>query len=83
MKPRSIFSTLCFLAISAYASFASAQALPIAEPASLGLSAQRLNNISKVFETHIKEGKLPGVVFMIARDGKLAYSDALGYRDPS
>ncbi|UCH49242.1 MAG: beta-lactamase family protein [Betaproteobacteria bacterium] len=83
MKPKSILSALCFLAIGAYASFATAQALPIAEPASLGLSAQRLNNISRIFDTHIKEGKLPGVVFMIARDGKLAYSDALGFRDPA
>ena len=82
MKPRSILSALYFLALVAYPPLAAAQALPIAEPASLGLSAQRLNNISKVFEAHVKQGKLPGVVFMIARDGRLAYSDALGFRDP-
>ncbi len=82
MKPRSILSALYFLAVVAYAPLAAAQALPIAQPESVGLSAQRLNNISKVFATHIKDGKLPGVVFMIARDGKLVYSDALGFRDP-
>jgi CubicO group peptidase (beta-lactamase class C family) len=82
MKLRSILSALYFVAVVAYAPLAAAQALPIAEPESLGLSAQRLNNISKVFDVHIKQGKLPGVVLMIARDGKLAYSDALGFRDP-
>jgi hypothetical protein len=82
MKPRRILSALYFVAVVAYAPLAAAQALPIAEPESLGLSAQRLNNISKVFDAHIKQGKLPGVVLMIARDGKLAYSDALGFRDP-
>jgi CubicO group peptidase (beta-lactamase class C family) len=82
MKPRRILSALYFVAVVAYAPLAAAQALPIAEPESLGLSAQRLNNISKVFDVHIKQGKLPGVVLMIARDGKLAYSDALGFRDP-
>ena len=82
MKPRTILSTLCLLAVVAYVPLAMAQPLPAAEPESLGLSAQRLNNISKVFGAHIEQGKLPGVVLMIARDGKLAYSDALGFRDP-
>ena len=83
MKARTILIALHLLALVLYAPLAATQALPVAEPESVGLSAQRLNNISTVFGKHIKEGKLPGVVFMIARDGKLAYSDAIGLRDPA
>lgn len=62
--------------------FAAAQALPITDPASVGLSAERLENISKVFGKHVSEGNIAGAVFMVARDGKLAYSKAIGFRDP-
>jgi CubicO group peptidase (beta-lactamase class C family) len=77
-----IFAVACLQALLANAAFVAAQPLPVAEPESLGLSAQPLGSISKVFDTHIRERKLPGAVFMIARDGRLAYSEAIGFRDP-
>ena len=82
MKTRTVLLALHWLALVLYAPIAATQALPVVEPESVGLSAQRLQNISKVFGTHINEGNLAGTVFMIARNGKLAYSDAIGFRDP-
>lgn len=77
---RNLFALSCVAAII-FASFAIAQPLPSAKPEALGLSSQRLKNISTVFRTHIDQGKLPGVVVMVARNGKLAYSDAIGFRN--
>ncbi len=83
MKTRPLLVMLQLLAFILYAPVAVTQALPKADPESLGLSAQRLNNISTVFRKHVEEGKLPGVVFMIARNGKLVYADAVGSLDPA
>ena len=59
-----------------------AQPLLATDPAAVGLSAQRLQNISTVFGDHVRGGDIGGAVFMVARNGKLAYSDAVGFRDP-
>lgn len=83
MKTRPFLVMLQLIALICYAHIAAAQALPKANPESLGLSAQRLTNISTVFRRHVAEGKLPGVVFMVARNGKLAYADAIGSLDPA
>lgn len=59
-----------------------AQALPEAEPDTVGMSAERLDRIGQVFQAEIDEGELPGAVIMVARDGQLVYSAALGEMDP-
>lgn len=82
MKTKISLSVLQCLALLLYAPLLGAQALPTANPAEVGLSAQRLKNISTVFGEHVAAGKLAGAVFMVARDGKLVYADAIGQRDP-
>ena len=81
MNIRNTLSVLYLVTTLAYAAFAGAQALPTAKPESVGLSTQRLQNISKVFRKHVDRGTLPGVTLMVARNGKLAYSDAIGFRN--
>ncbi|HEX8930616.1 MAG TPA: serine hydrolase domain-containing protein, partial [Actinomycetota bacterium] len=51
------------------------------KPEEVGLSAERLARIRPVLESEIAEGRLPGAVVMIARRGRLAYSEAIGFRD--
>ena len=51
-------------------------------PQSVGMSQQRLGRITAAFNKEIADKKLPGVVMMVARKGKLVYSSALGLRDP-
>ena len=57
------------------------QALPRAEPGKVGLSAERLERIEQAFSREIDGGKLPGAVIMVARDGQLAYTKTIGFRD--
>ena len=57
---------------------AMAQALPTATPESVGMSSQRLDKITSTFNKEIADGKLPGAVVMIARKGKLVYSQVFG-----
>lgn len=58
-----------------------AQSLPIATPESVGLSTQGLERATSALQAHIDAGDIAGVVAAVARDGKLVYSEALGYRD--
>ena len=60
-----------------------ADALPKAEPASVGMSAERLDRVGEVFQREIDNGALPGAVIMVARGGKLVYSATLGEQDPA
>jgi CubicO group peptidase (beta-lactamase class C family) len=45
------------------------------------MASDRLERIETVFKKEIEEGKLPGVVIMVARKGNLAYSKSIGFKD--
>jgi CubicO group peptidase (beta-lactamase class C family) len=55
--------------------------LPLAAPEEVGMSSKRLNRITERFQKAIDDGNLPGAVINIAREGKLVYSNALGWQD--
>ncbi len=55
-----------------------AQPLPTATPESVGMSSQRLEKVTNTFKQEVAEGRLPGAVVMVARKGKLVYSQAFG-----
>jgi CubicO group peptidase (beta-lactamase class C family) len=57
--------------------------LPRVDPASVGLSAERLARIAPAFKAEIEKGRIPGVVLAVARRGKLAYFEAIGAIDPA
>ena len=63
---------------AAVAPFTLAQALPAAAPESVGMSAERLAKITTEMNREVAEKKLPGAVVMVARKGKLVYSQAFG-----
>lgn len=72
------------LAMTMLASLAQAQTpdpLPRTTPNQAGFSAERLARIDAVLKQDIDDGKLPGAVLAIARDGKLVYLEAFGFRD--
>ena len=58
-----------------------AQPLPTARPEEVGLDPARLARIRPAMEREIEENRLPGAVIMVARRGKLAYAEAIGFRD--
>ena len=55
-----------------------AQPLPTATPESVGMSTERLGKITAMFTREVADKKLPGAVVMVARKGKLVYSQAFG-----
>ena len=76
-----IASRFLFGIVLAWTIASGAQGLPSATPESVGMSGPRLAGISDAFKKEIDQGKLPGAVFLVARKGKLVYSDAIGFQD--
>jgi CubicO group peptidase (beta-lactamase class C family) len=77
-NPRILIASLVLLLTSLSVA---AQELSRAKPEEVGLSSERLQRLSAVFQEYVDEDKLSGSVIMIARQGKVAYLDALGQRD--
>lgn len=69
------------LLFAASASIAFAQGLPTAKPEEVGLSSTRLAALKTSLQAEVDKGKIPGAVVMILRNGKLAYSETIGYQD--
>jgi CubicO group peptidase (beta-lactamase class C family) len=60
---------------------AAATGLPAAKPEEVGLSAARLDRIGQTLRADVERGRLPGAVVVVARRGRVAYSEAVGFRD--
>ena len=59
-----------------------AEVLPRAKtPEEVGLSSERLARVRAVTAGHIETGHVPGAVILVARHGKIAYFESLGFRD--
>jgi CubicO group peptidase (beta-lactamase class C family)/ketosteroid isomerase-like protein len=58
-----------------------ADALPRATPESVGLAPARLRQATDMLSRFVTEGKIPGAVAAVARQGKLAYLEAVGFQD--
>jgi CubicO group peptidase (beta-lactamase class C family) len=57
-------------------------ALPRAErPEEVGLSAERLSAIAAWLRAEVEAGRIPGAVVAVGRGGRLAYHEAVGFRD--
>jgi CubicO group peptidase (beta-lactamase class C family) len=52
-------------------------------PATVGLSSRHLDRIADAMRREIETGNIPGAVVGIMREGKLAYLQAFGSRDPA
>ena len=57
------------------------QPLATATSEQAGMSVERLGRITTMLKKEITDGKLPGAVVMVARKGKIVYSDAIGFQD--
>jgi CubicO group peptidase (beta-lactamase class C family) len=72
---------VCLVLVAYGAPGARADPLPRARPEALGLDPGRLSRIRQVLERDVAEGRMPGAVVAIARRGKLAYFEAIGFLD--
>ena len=59
---------------------ASPAGLAEAPAAAAGMSAERLDRITALTRRYVDEGKLAGVVTLVARDGKIVHFEAVGQR---
>ena len=57
--------------------------LPRVDPATVGLSAERLARIGTALKSEIEKGRLPGAVVAVARRGKLVFYESFGALDPA
>ncbi len=55
--------------------------LPRARPEEVGLSTPALERLTQVFRQEVERDRLPGAVALIARRGKIAYFESIGFRD--
>ena len=55
--------------------------LPFAKPEQVGISAERLNLIKPAMQSYVDEKKLPGMVTMVARHGKVVSFEKFGLMD--
>jgi CubicO group peptidase (beta-lactamase class C family) len=59
-----------------------AQPLPITvHPEDAGFSSARLETVRRVLNADVDAKRLPGAVLLIARNGKVAFYEAIGYQD--
>src|SRR5437868_4470814 len=59
-----------------------AQPLPMAtHPEDVGFSSKRLERTRAVLKADVEAKRLPGAVLLIARNGKIAFYDSVGYQD--
>jgi len=65
-----------------WSTIAAAQGLVAASnPEQLGFSPARLQRMTQAYQGYVDRGELPGAVLLIARGGKLAYLETIGYQD--
>ena len=65
------------------AGLAQAQVLPPVKPEQVGLSGERLGQLSGMLKAEIDKGAIPGATLLVARHGKLAWFEAMGVLDPA
>ena len=74
---------ICMSVIATCVAFSAlAQGLPKAsQPEDVGFSSERLKRVTDAFQTEVDKGAIPGAVVLIARNGKVAYFEAIGFQN--
>jgi len=79
MRPLPLLFALLSTVLAAGA--ANAADLPTATPEQVGLSSSRLARITETLKADVEAGRIPGAVVIVARKGRIAYAEAVGFRD--
>jgi CubicO group peptidase (beta-lactamase class C family) len=72
---------LVLLGFLAFCGLAFAQAGPVAQPESVGLSSDRLERIATTVQRNIDDQRIAGAVTLVVRHGKVAWFKAQGMSD--
>ena len=77
-----LFSLLLLASSSgAFAQQAAAPTLREAAPKTVGVSPEGLQAIDQLLQEYTADGRLPGTIALVAREGKIVYRKAFGYSD--
>jgi CubicO group peptidase (beta-lactamase class C family) len=76
-----ILLAVCVSASSQTKSLQNSPPLKEASPESVGMSQERLDRIESMCQEAVSEGEVPGVVALVARQGKIVYWKAFGMAD--
>jgi CubicO group peptidase (beta-lactamase class C family) len=79
MRARVIVVTVVVLLV--HSAFAATQKLPSASPESVGMSSARLARLTSVLDDYAKTKQIAGAVTLVARNGRVVYHEAVGFRD--
>jgi len=78
---RSIALLLALLLLAVGVAPAAAAELEPAKPEQVGLSSERLERITQTLRADVERSRIPGAVIVIARKHRIAYAQAIGFRD--
>jgi CubicO group peptidase (beta-lactamase class C family) len=78
--PRPFQWLLLLAGLSLFAMPATARDLPASKAERVGMSSERLQRIDALAERYISEGRVPGMVTMVSRRGKIVHFEAHGNR---
>jgi CubicO group peptidase (beta-lactamase class C family) len=81
MQKKRFIGVVFFVAAFCLSAGVWGESLEPSHPEQVGMSSQRLGWISNVFKQEIDQGKLPGAVIMVARKGRVVYSETFGFQD--
>jgi CubicO group peptidase (beta-lactamase class C family) len=81
MKKHLLFSLLLLSSAGASAQQAAPATLRAAAPTSVGISTEGLQGIDKLLQEVTADGRVPGAIALVARDGKIVYRKGVGYSD--
>ncbi len=76
-----ILLALAFLVNAQTRSNQQSAPLSYANPESVGISAERLQRFDAMCREHVSRGDLPGIVALVARNGKIVFHEAYGKAD--
>ena len=80
-QTRIAISLTLFLSLPLVPEVGLAQELRTASPESVGMSSEKLERLTLTLQHYVDDGQLAGAVAIVARRGKIAYLEAVGYRD--
>ncbi len=78
---RTLYSALCLALVLFAPVRAVAEPLPSTPPERVGLVTDSLAEIDTLMKSYVDDGKLAGIVLLIARDGKVAHAGVYGKMD--
>ncbi len=72
---------VCLVAVAGLARAAWAENLPSAAPSEVGVDADGLVSIDEAMQQFVDDNKLPGIVLLLAREGKVFHAGVYGQMD--